>query len=239
MLNSQFLNTSQFLQPTVLPLQGSQVLPLTSQMAQISPTILPPAPTLTPQPVIQSAAQPLVQSLAQPIVAPPIMAQPLTQSLDQPLVQPLAQPLTQPLVQPLAQSLAQPLTQPLVAPPIMAQPLVQPMAQPLIQQAIQPPATPQLIPQPVLSSPFPRPLTPSPTYDKYIPPTPKSTSIIPDDGTAKIYQFYQYAPAQQTPLINPLAAQAPMYSAISSPMTSIQNPLLSMAAPQYRTMSLI
>ena len=194
MLNSQFLNTSQFLQPTVLPLQGSQVLPLTSQMAQISPTILPPAPTLAvPQPVIQSAAQPLVQSLAQPLVAPPIMAQPL----------------------------------------------VQPMAQPLIQQAIQPPATPQLIPQPVLSSPFPRPLTPSPTYDKFIPPTPKSTSIMPDDGTAKIYQFYQYAPAQQTPLINPLAAQAPMYSAISSPMTSIQNPLLSMAAPQYRTMSLI
>ena len=228
MLNSQFLNTSQFLQPTVLPLQGSQVLPLTSQMAQISPTILPPAPTLAvPQPVIQSAAQPLVQSLAQPLVAPPIMAQPLTQSL------------AQPLVQPLAQSLAQPLTQPLVAPPIMAQPLVQPMAQPLIQQAIQPPATPQLIPQPVLSSPFPRPLTPSPTYDKFIPPTPKSTSIMPDDGTAKIYQFYQYAPAQQTPLINPLAAQAPMYSAISSPMTSIQNPLLSMAAPQYRTMSLI
>lgn len=230
MLNSQFLNTSQFLQPTVLPLQGSQVLSLTPQMAPITPTILPPAPTLTPQPVIQSAAQPLVQSLAQPIVAPPIMAQPLTQSLAQPLVQPLAQPLAQPLTQPLVQ----PLTQPLVASPIMAQPLVQPMAQPLIQPAIQPQVTPQLIPQPVLSSPFPRPLTPSPTYDKYIPPTPKSTSVIPDDGTAKIYQFYQYAPAQQTPLINPLAAQAPMYSTISSPITSIQNPLLSMAAPQYR-----
>ena len=204
--------TSQYLQPTVVPFQDSQVLSLTPNIAPISTTILPQVSTLTvPRPIVQSVVQPLVQPLTQPLVTQTIMAQPLVQ----------------------------PLTQSLVPQPIIAQPIVQPLAQPLIQPAIQPPATPQLIPQPVLSSNIPRPLTPSPTYDKFIPPTPKSTSINPNDGPTKIYQFYQYAPAQQTPLINSLVPQAPMYSTISSPFSSIQNPVLSMTTPQYRTMSLV
>ena len=87
--------------------------------------------------------------------------------------------------------------------------------------------TPQLVPTPVLVSPYPKPLTPSPTYDKYIPPTPSSSSTISTTATPTIYQFYQYAPA----------ATGPAYSTISTPLTGVQSAPLSVL-PQYGTLSL-
>ena len=96
------------------------------------------------------------------------------------------------------------------------------------------PAPPQLVPQPVVPA-GPRVYTPSPTYDKYIPATPKPTSL-PSDQPPKIYQFYKYAPAP-TPAPAPVAPApafavqtAPAFSTISTP---VQPVLSTVAAPAF------
>lgn len=93
------------------------------------------------------------------------------------------------------------------------------------------PSPTQMVPQPVVPA-GPRVYTPSPTYDKYIPVTPKPTSS-PYDQPPKVYQFYKYAPAPFTPeSFAPSPAltiqEAPAFSTIN---TLIQPVLSTVAAP--------
>ena len=96
------------------------------------------------------------------------------------------------------------------------------------------PAPPQVVPQPVVPA-APRVYTPSPTYDKYIPATPKPTSLN-SDQPPKIYQFYKYvpapapAPAPVAPVPAFVVQTAPAFSLLS---TSVQPVLSTVAARPF------
>ena len=137
---------------------------------------------------------------------------------------------TLPIMQPVTPQVAQ------TPAPVVPQ-LVQSIIQP-VQSIIQPIAVTQPIVPLFISQPVPpKPLTPSPKYEKFIPPTPISKSMANDIGQ-KVYQFYQYVPVQQnvTPMVNTLVQQGPAYSPITVP---VQNVALSYIAPQYGTLSIV
>ena len=87
------------------------------------------------------------------------------------------------------------------------QPLVLPVyqpvfiSQPLQQQPIMPPAPP-------------RPLTPSPTYDKFIPPTP-TPGCLHQDAPGKIYRFYQQIPVYEIMTTPTQVVDAPQFSTLT------------------------
>ena len=137
---------------------------------------------------------------------------------------------TLPIMQPVTPQGAQ------TAPPVVPQ-LVQSIIQP-VQSVIQPIAVTQPIVPLFISQPVPpKPLTPSPKYEKFIPPTPVPQSMA-NDMPPKVYQFYQYVPVQQTgtPIVNTSVQQSPAYSTITVP---VQNVALSYVAPQYGTITLV
>lgn len=226
------LSSTRMIVPSIPP--AVQSLPAPTPVSQVMTIPVVPQQTVAvvPQPliepIIQQAVQPVMQSFVQPIA-------PVAQSIIQPTVQPITQSVIQPIVQtvptPVMEQVIQPVVQP-IAPPVVSQivqPVVQPVAMPL-------PPMQQYIPQPVI--PGPRPLTPSPNYDKFIPPTPMPSSLA-NDIPPKAYQFYQYVPVQQnvsTSMVNTLIPQGAAYSTNSVP---VQNIGLSVGAPQYRTLTFI
>lgn len=226
------LSSTRMIVPSIPP--AVQSLPAPTPVSQVMTIPVVPQQTVAvvPQPliepIIQQAVQPVMQSFVQPIA-------PVAQSIIQPTVQPITQSVIQPIVQtvptPVMEQVIQPVVQP-IAPPVVSQivqPVVQPVAMPL-------PPMQQYIPQPVI--PGPRPLTPSPNYDKFIPPTPMPSSLA-NDIPPKAYQFYQYVPVQQnvsTSMVNTLIPQGAAYSTYSVP---VQNIGLSVGAPQYRTLTFI
>ena len=206
-----------------------------------TPSISPAVQAIAPQPLIQSIVQPVAQPLVQSIVQPVI--QPITPPVEPQLVQSVIQPVSPPLTQSIVQPVTQPLVQSVVAPPVtpvvqpVVQTIVQPIPQPVVQVIPQPvvtlpqPTVPQLVPQPV--TPGPRPLAPSPSYEKYIPPTPMTQAVANEIGP-KVYQFYQYVPAQQNAIAS--IQQGPAFSTITTP---IQNTNLSVGVPQFSTLTYI
>lgn len=219
------LSSSRMFAPSIPP--AVQSLPAPTPVSQVMTVPVIPQQTLAvvPQPVIepivQQAVQPVMQSVVQPIA-------PVTQALVESVIQPTVQPITQSVIQTVPTPVVQPVMEQVIQP--VVQPIVQPVVQPLIQPVIQP------IVQPVI--PGPKPLTPSPKYDKYIPPTPMPSSLA-NDISPKVYQFYQYVPVQQNvaaSMVNTLIPQGPAYSTNSVP---VQNIGLSVGAPQYRTLTFI
>ena len=130
---------------------------------------------------------------------------------------------------------AQAVTTSLVSPAIPT--FVPAMAQPLV---VPPPPMTQLTPQPVLQTPGPKTLTPSPDYSRFIPPTPM-TSTLEREMPPRIYQFYKLAltPAP-TPipvaLTNITLQQAPAYSTNSMPVLSTG---LALGVPQFGSYTLV
>ncbi len=119
------------------------------------------------------------------------------------------------------------ITTPAVSTSYVTQPLLTSMAQPAVaQSAVQQ----QYVITPVLTSRFPRPLAPSPSYERYIPPTPKTTSLLANE-TPRIYQFYHYAPASQVSSVP--TTQMAAYSTISAPVAGVQTPTLSVLPQLY------
>ena len=230
------LSSTRMIVPSIPP--AVQSLPAPTPVSQVMTIPVVPQQTVAvvPQPliepIIQQAVQPVMQSFVQPIapVAQSII-QPTVQPMTQSVIQPIVQTVPTPVVQPVMEQVIQPVVQP-IAPPVVSQivqPVVQPVAMPL-------PPMQQYIPQPVI--PGPRPLTPSPNYDKFIPPTPMPSSLA-NDIPPKAYQFYQYVPVQQnvsTSMVNTLIPQGAAYSTNSVP---VQNIGLSVGAPQYRTLTFI
>ena len=131
--------------------------------------------------------------------------------------------------------------------PVVPQPVLQTVATPLVQPVIQPTVAPALVQslvQPVsvvqplavaIPPPPPKPLTPSPQYDKFIPPTPMPQSLA-NDMPPKVYQFYQYVPVQANTPVNVSLQQAPAYSTVSTP---IQTVAYTVGVPQYNTITYI
>ena len=123
------------------------------------------------------------------------------------------------------------ITTPAVSTSYVPQPLLTSMAQPLVQPAVaQSAVQQQYVITPVLTSRFPRPLAPSPSYERYIPPTPKTTSLLANE-TPRIYQFYHYAPASQVSSVP--TTQMAAYSTISAPVAGVQTPTLSVLPQLY------
>ena len=158
------------------------------------------------------------------IMAIPVVAQETVAVVPQPTVQQVVQPIVQPVVQPVAQSVVQPPST------ITAPQLVQPIFQPIQLTA----SIPQIIAQPAV--PIQKPLTPSPKYESYIPPTPMPQSLA-NEISPKVYRFYQYVPVQQTSpsILNTSIQQPPAFSTITTP---VQN-LSLVGAPQYATLSYV
>jgi hypothetical protein len=176
-------------------------------------------------PSITLAAQNLTAPNQVPqIMAVPVVAQETVAVVPQPTVQQVVQPIVQPVVQPVIQSVVQP------ASTTTAPQLVQPIVQPIQLTA----SIPQIITQPVV--PIQKPLTPSPKYESYIPPTPMPQSLANEIGP-KVYQFYQYVPVQQTTpsVVNASIQQGPAFSTITTP---VQN-LSLVGVPQYTTLSYV
>ena len=119
------------------------------------------------------------------------------------------------------------ITTPAVSTSYVTQPLLTSMAQPAVAQ---PAVQQQYVITPVLTSRFPRPLAPSPSYERYIPPTPKTTSLLANE-TPRIYQFYHYAPAPQVSSVP--TTQMAAYSTISAPVAGVQTPTLSVLPQLY------
>ena len=188
--------------------------------------------------MLLSSSVPLAQTLpintqVSQIVVFPVVPQ--TSIAIIPQTQTVAQPAqTLPIMQPVIPQGAQ------TAPPVVPQ-LVQSVIQPV--QSVIPVMQPLLLTQPIVQQfipppPPPKPLTPSPKYDKFIPPTPIPKSLANDIGQQQVYQFYQYVPVQQSvaPMVNTLVQQGPAYSPITVP---VQNVARSYIAPQYGTLSIV
>ena len=153
-------------------------------------------------------------------------------------------------VLPVAPQLSQVMTVPVAAtaPQVVAdsQPVIQPIIQQVIEQPIiQPiyvpqgsiPQIPQMSQTPtppptIVPPPPPKPLMPSPTYDKFIPPSPLPTSL-PRNAPPKIYQFYKQVPTPQATPITGSFIQGPAYQTVSMPAQSV------VGMPQYTTFSYI
>lgn len=166
--------------------------------------------------LLQPAASPFLSVSPQvsPIMPVNLAPQPsLTYASPTIPLSPVPQPLVQSLVQPVAQPLLQPVAQPVVSPMVIPQ---QPM--------------PQVISPTLLSSSIQGSLSPSISYEKFIPPTPLPQSVS-NDMPKPIYQFYKQVPATSVSV-----QAAPAYSTISAPMQNLSN---SVGVPQYRTFSWI
>ena len=160
------------------------------------------------QPNILSVQTPQVAPLTASTVPVTLAPQPQLSTVVQPVVEPRVSIVAPtPAVQPVVTSTVQPVfSAPVVTPPLTAS----------TTQS-------QLVPTPVLINPNAKPLTPSPSYEKFIPPTPStlSTTTVP-----KIYQFYQYAPAPQ----------GPAYATITAPVTTMATTTVPVL-PQYGVIS--
>ena len=209
------MNNSLLFRPNILSASTAPMAPLTTSTlpttvvsqpllsSTVSPVVTSPLVTSTVQPLVTPA--PVVTTTPVVTPAPVVTTSPVVTSTVQPLVTPA--PVVTSTVSPLVTS---------VAPTV---PMVTPSVAPLGTIA-----SSQLVPTPLLVSPYPKPLTPSPSYEKFIPPTP-STTTLSATNTPTIYQFYHYAPA----------TTGPAYSTITTPLTGVQNPLI---LPQYGTLSL-
>ena len=149
--------------------------------------------------------QPNILSVQTPQVAP-LTASTVPVTL---APQPLLSTVVQPAVQPVVTSTVQ---------PVVSAPVVTPSLTASTTQS-------QLVPTPVLINPNAKPLTPSPSYEKFIPPTP-STTTLSTTTVPRIYQFYQYAPAPQ----------GPAYATITAPVTTMATTTVPVL-PQYGVIS--
>ena len=190
----------------------AQTLPINTQVSQIVGFPVVPQTSI--------AIIPQTQTVAQPAQTLPVMQPVIPQAAQTPA--PVVPQLVQSVIQPV-QSVIQPI-----------QSVIQPVQSVIQPIAVTQPTVPLFISQPVP----PKPLTPSPKYEKFIPPTPISKSLANDIGQQKVYQFYQYVPVQQSvvPMVNTLVQQGPAYSPITVP---VQNVALSYIAPQYGTLSIV
>ena len=185
--------------------------------------------------MLLSSSVPLAQTLpintqVSQIVGFPVVPQ--TSIAIIPQTQTVAQPVqTLPVMQPVISQAEQ---TPTAVVPQLVQSVIQPVQSVIQPIAVTQPTVPLFISQPVP----PKPLTPSPKYEKFIPPTPISKSLANDIGQQKVYQFYQYVPVQQSvaPMVNTLVQQSPAYSTMTVP---VQNVALSYIAPQYGTLSIV
>ena len=86
------------------------------------------------------------------------------------------------------------------------------------------PTMSQLPPQPFQVPPqLPKPLTPSPPYEAFVPPTPITKSVS-DNAPPRIYQFYQAIPVSPVPTTTATSfANVPMTSSINAPVTTSMN----------------
>ena len=162
------------------------------------------------QPNILSVQTPQVAPLTASTVPVTLAPQPQLSTVVQPVVEPRVSIVAPtPAVQPVVTSTVQPVfSAPVVTPPLTAS----------TTQS-------QLVPTPVLINPNAKPLTPSPSYEKFIPPTP-STTTLSTTTVPKIYQFYQYAPAPQ----------GPAYATITAPITTMATTTVPVL-PQYGVIS--
>ena len=80
---------------------------------------------------------------------------------------------------------------------------------------------PQLVPVP---PPIPKPLTPSPPYESFIPPTP-ITKYVSDNATPRIYQFYKPVPVPPpAPLTTTTSlVNVPVTTSVNVPVTTSVN----------------
>ena len=107
-----------------------------------------------------------------------------------------------------------------VAPTISMAPQVSQMM-PSVSMA---PTMSQLPPQPFqVPLQLPKPLTPSPPYEAFVPPTPITKSVS-DNAPPRIYQFYQAVPVPPVPTTTATSfANVPMTSSINAPVTTSMN----------------
>ena len=166
------------------------------------------------QPNVLSVQNSTIAPLTTSTVPVSLAPQPVLSTVVQPRVSLVA---TTPAVQPVVTSTVQPVAtstvQPVVAPPAVAPSLTTSTTQA------------PLVPTPVLINPYAKPLTPSPSYERFIPPTP-STTTLSATNVPKIYQFYQYAPAPQ----------GPAFATITTPVTTMATTTVPVL-PQYGVIS--
>ena len=208
----QVQNPNQMFQPNMLGVSNIQTPPMAQSVATLTPTVPQLVVQAPPtQPIVQTIQQPIVQEVPKTITVPqpiiPVIPQPVVQTVPQPVVQTVPQPVVQTVPQPIVQTIPQPVVQ------TVPQPIVQAVPQPVL-----PMTTPQnisMVPQTVVANPIPKQYTPSPSYEKFIPPTPKTPFS----------------------LSNSLLQQNPAYSIMSTPNQGIKSSSL-IVQPQYDTLPL-
>ena len=191
------MRTSKMFKPIILP--QSLVMPLPTSRLSSGVQV----PMIQQAPALSYIQQPMPQT----IIPTP---QPTAQSYVPTVSQIMAQTAVQPIAQPTIQTTVQPVVQPTIQP--VVQPVIQPMIQPIVQQ------------QMVQSQLYGKPLTPSPSYEKYIPPTPITSTPLGSNIIPNMFQSYQYAP-----IITPqTGVSSPAFTTLSSP---IQN--VAVGTPKY------